>query len=183
MHSDREVCRDDLQSCEGDAMMMALQAVDKPEERSVVWEAFPSWAQFSWLYLLSAVSALRGALLFKFEVGGWEMWMLGAGMLIACAVILRHWGHYELTRSQITVRNGYTRREIQSIPLSDLGRVTVQQGVVADFFGIGTVLVHAQSSDRLLSLRGVRDPEELKIRIEALAWKHRRAANHPRANS
>lgn len=162
---------------------MTLQAVDKPEERSVVWEAFPSWAQFSWLYLLSAVSALRGALFFRFEMGGWEMWMLGTAILLACAAILRHWAHYEIRRDQITVQNGYTRREIQSLPMSEVERVTVQQGVVADFFGIGTVLVHARSSDRLLSLRGVRDPEDLKIRIEALAWKHKRAANHSRADS
>jgi hypothetical protein len=67
------------------------------------------------------------------------------------------------------VRNGYTKREIQSISLSDVGQVTIQQGVVAGFFEIGTVLVHARSSDRLLSLRGVSDPEELKIRIDVLA--------------
>jgi membrane protein YdbS with pleckstrin-like domain len=153
------------------------------QEPRIVWEAFPSWAQFSWLYLLSALTALRGALLFRFEVGGWEMWVLGAGILIACAVMLRQWAHYELTWSQMTVRNGYTKHEIQSIRLSDVGRVTVQQGVVADFFGIGTVLVHARSDDRLLALRGVSDPEELKTRIEALAWKYKRAANHSGADS
>lgn len=164
--------------------MTTLHVAGKTEqEPRIVWEAFPSWAQFSWLYLLSAVSLLRGTLFFRFGVSGWETWIIGAGILLACAAILRHWAHYDLTRDQITVRNGYTRREIQSIPLSDVGQVTIQQGVVADFFEIGTVLVHARSSDRLLSLRGVRDPEGLTTRIEALAWKHHRAANHPRANS
>jgi membrane protein YdbS with pleckstrin-like domain len=163
--------------------MMTLHAVSKPEEQQVVWEAFPSWAHFTWLYLVSAISALRGALFFRFGMDGWEMWIIGAGILLACAAILRHWAYYDLTRDQITVRNGYTRREIQSIPLSDVGYMTVQQGIVADFFGIGTVLVHVRSSDRVLSLRGVSDPEELKIHIEALARKHKRAANHPRANS
>lgn len=163
--------------------MMTLHAVSKPEEQQVVWEAFPSWAHFTWLYFLSAVSALRGALYFKFGVGGWEMWIIGAGILLACAAILRHWAHYDLTRDQLTVRNHYTGREIQSIPLNEVGNVVVQQGVVADFFGIGTVLVHTRSSDRLLSLRGVSDPEEIKIRIEVLVWKHNRAANHTRANS
>ena len=163
--------------------MMTLHAVSKPEEPTVVWEAFPSWAQFSWLYFLSAVSALRGALFFRFGMSSWEMWIIGAGILLACAGALRHWAHYNLTRDQLTVRNHYTGREIQSIPLNEVGNVVVQQGVVADFFGIGTVIVHARSSDQLLSLRGVRDPEEVKIRIEALAWKHNRAANHPRATS
>lgn len=163
--------------------MMILPAESKPEEQQVVWEAFPSWAQFSWLYFLSAVSALRGALFFRFGVGGWEMWILGALILSACAAILRHWAYYDLTRDQITVRNGYTRGVMQSMPLSEVERVTVQQGVIADFFGIGTVLVHVRGSDRVLSLRGVRDPEEVKIRIEAVSWSHNRAANHSSENA
>lgn len=159
--------------------MMTLQAANKPEEQSVVfWGGFPSWSQFSWLYLLSAVSALRGALFFRFGMGGWEMWILGGVILLACAAVLRHWVHYELTRDRITVRNGYTWREMQSIPLSDVERVTVQQGVIADFFGIGTVLVYVRDRDRVMALRGVRDPEGVKIRIEAVAWRHKRAANH-----
>jgi membrane protein YdbS with pleckstrin-like domain len=162
---------------------MTLQAVTKPQQQQLVWEGFPSWAQFAWLYLLSAVSALRGGLFFKFGVEGWEMWILGAGLLLVCAAILRHWAHYEISQGQITVRNGYTRHEIQSIPLSDVGDVEVQQGRVADFFEIGTVVVHPRSNDRLLSLRGVNDPEEIKIRIKALAWKHNRTGNQPRASS
>jgi membrane protein YdbS with pleckstrin-like domain len=162
---------------------MTLHAVSKPEEHQLVCEAFPSWTHFTWLYLLSAVSALRGALLFRFDVGGWEMWIIGAGMLLVCAAILRHWAHYGFTRDHITVRNHYTGREIQTIPLSDVGDVVVQQGVVADFFGIGTVLVHARNSDRLLALRGVSDPEEIKIRIKALAWRRNRMASPPPANS
>jgi len=164
--------------------MTALHVVGKTEpEQRVVWEAYPSWAQFSWLYLLSALSALRGALFFRFSVGGWEMWMLGAVMLLACAVILRHWAHYELTQEHIIVRNGYTGREIQSIPMSDVDRVTVQQGVIADFFGIGTVVVHSRSSDRLLSLRGVTAPEDVKLRLEARSWKHNRLMAPPASSS
>lgn len=162
---------------------MRLHAVGKPEEQQLVWEAFPSWAHFSWLYLLSVASALRGALFFKFGAGGWEMWMLGAGFLLACAALLRHWARYELAGDQVTVRNGYTGRDIQSIPLNEVGDVDIVQGVIADFFGIGTVLVHARSSDRLLSLRGVNAPDEVKVRIKALAWKRNRGAGHPRAHS
>jgi len=163
---------------------MTLHAVGKTEqEQRIVWEAFPSWAHFTWLYLLSAVSALRGALFFKFGVGGWEMWMLGAGILLACAAVLRHWAHYDLTKDQITVRNYYTGREIHSIPMNDVGDVDVQQGIVAGFFGIGTMVVHPRSHDRLLSLRGVSNPEEVRIRIKALAWKHNRTGSRPPANS
>jgi len=138
-----------------------------------VWEAYPSWAQFSWLYLLSAVSVLRGALFYRLGTGGWEMWILGAGILLVCAALLRQWGRYELTRDHIMVRNGYTGREIQSLLLSDIREVTVRQGIVAQFFGIGTLAIHSRTTDRVLSLRGVLDPEEVKIRIEALSWKRR----------
>jgi membrane protein YdbS with pleckstrin-like domain len=140
-------------------------------DRPTVWETFPSWAQFSWLYLLSAVFALRGALFFRFGVDGWEMWMIGTGILLVCAVILRRWAHYELHRERIIVRNGYTGREIHSVPLTDVRAVTVQQGLIADFFGIGTITISSSSTNRSVSLRGVRDPEEVKISILATAWR------------
>jgi hypothetical protein len=72
------------------------------------------------------------------------------------------------------VRNGYTGREIQSILLSDIRDVAVLQGFVAQFFGIGTLVIHSGTADRMLSLRGVSDPEAVKIRIEALARKRHR---------
>ncbi|WP_455371514.1 PH domain-containing protein [Petrachloros mirabilis] len=153
-------------------MMANLHLVEKEKhEQSPVWAAFPSWAQFSWLFLLSAVSATRAALFFRFGVSGWEMWLVGAAVLIVCAAMVRRWAHYELTRDQLTIRNGYTGREIQSMALSDVREVKVRQGLVADFFGIGTLVVYSQATDAILSLRGVYDPEEVKIRIEALAWR------------
>jgi hypothetical protein len=159
--------------------MTTLQVIEQREpEPPVVWEAFPSWAQFSWLYLLSALSALRGALFHRFGLGGWEMWIFGAGVLLACAALLRHWAHYELTRDQIMVRNGYTGREIQSILLSDVREVTLRQGFVAQFSEIGTLVIHSRTPDRMLSLRGVCNPDEVKSRIEALAWRHHRTAMH-----
>ena len=163
----------------GNTMTM-LQDVDKAQQdRQIVWETFPSWAQFSWLYLVSAVSALRGAMLFRFGVEGWEMWVIGTGILLVCAVILRRWAHYELTRERIIIRNGYTGREISSVPLADVRAVAVQQGLVADFFGIGTLTISSSSTDRLVSLRGIRDPEDVKIRIEAAAWRENRRQTVP----
>lgn len=146
---------------------MTLYLVSKPDEPYVGWEAFPSWAQFSWLYLVSALSALRGWLYVQFDVTGGGVWLLGAVALLVCAVILRHWACYSLTRDWITVRNGYTKGDIQSVPLNEVSRVTVQQGVIADFLGIGTLVIRARSSDRVLLLRGVGDPEAVKLRIEA----------------
>jgi membrane protein YdbS with pleckstrin-like domain len=164
--------------------MTTLHLVDKTEPAPrVVWESFPSRAQFSWLYLLSAVSALRAAVFFRFGVAGWEMWLWGAGMLIVFAALLRRWALYRLTAEQIAVRNGYTGSEIQSLPLSDVGEVTLRQGIVAGFFEIGTLVIHSRTTDRLLTLRGISDPEEVKSRIEALAWRRNRTASRSSANS
>lgn len=144
----------------------------------MLWEAYPAWAQFSWLYLLSALTALRSALLFWFGAGGWQMWIVGVGLLIACAAILRRWAHYELTSDTLMVRNGYTGREIQSIPLHDVGDITVQQGIGAGFFGIGTLVIRSRTTDRLLFLRGVVDPETIRLRIRASAWRSHPEAMH-----
>lgn len=160
--------------------MTTLHVVDQaPQDRQIVWETFPSWAQFSWLYLLSAFSALRGAMFFRYGIEGWEMWMIGTGILLVCAVILRRWAHYELTRERIIIRNGYTGREISSVPLADVRAVAVHQGLVAGFFGIGTLTISSSSTDRLVSLRGIGDPEEVKIRIEAAAWRENRRQTVP----
>ncbi|HSC57693.1 MAG TPA: PH domain-containing protein, partial [Nitrospira sp.] len=103
-------------------------------------------------------------------------------ILILWAVLLRRWAWYCLTADQITVRNGYTGREIQSTPLSEISEVTVRQGVVADFFGIGTLIIHSRTTDRLLTLRGVSDPEEVKSRIETLAWRRNQVMSQPPAS-
>lgn len=157
---------------------MAVAMEKRESDRLVVWEAFPSWAQFSWLYLMSALAALRGGLFYRFGLEGWEMWVIGAVILLASAAIVRGWAHYELTREQIMVRNGYTGRVIQSLLLSDIHEVTMRQGIVAQSFGIATLVIHSRTSDRTLSLRGVCDPEQVKSRIEALVWKHQRTTGN-----
>jgi len=159
--------------------MTILHLVEKTEQDDrMIWEAYPAWAQFSWLYLLSALTALRGLLLFRFGVDGWQMWLVGAGLLIACAAILRRWAHYELTKDALTVRNGYTGCEIQSMPLHDVSDITVQQGIVAEFFGIGTLVVRSRTTEPRLFLRGIDDPETLKLRIKASAWRSQGTAAH-----
>lgn len=162
--------------------MTMLPLVEKTEQDDrTVWEAYPAWAQFSWLYFLSALTALRGILLFRFGIQGWQTWLVGAGLLIACAAILRRWAHYELTRDRLTVRNGYTGREIQSVALHDVSEITVQQGIVGEFFGIGALAIRSRTTDRVLFLRGLVDPETIKHRIQTSAWRSRTTAvnSHP----
>jgi membrane protein YdbS with pleckstrin-like domain len=132
------------------------------------WRAYPSWRQFTWLYFLSLMAVLRGWALLHFEVTGGEVWVVGASILLVLAAILRHWAQYSLTSQRVIVRNWYTGREIQAMAIGDIREVTVSQGPLAQFLGIGTLALQPMSGDRLLSLRGISDPEVLKTRIEAL---------------
>lgn len=144
---------------------MAGQLLAGERER---WSAYPSWRQFTWLYFLSLVSGLRGWLFLRFGVSGGEVWVAGAAILLVCVAILRHWAQYSLTSHRVIVRNGYTGREIHAMTISDIREVTITQGHIAQFMGIGILVLHSMSGDRLLSLRGISDPEVIKTRIEAL---------------
>lgn len=132
------------------------------------WSAYPSWRQFTWLYFLSLVAGLRGWFFLRFGVSGGEMWVAAAAILLVCAAVLRYWAQYSLTSHRVIVRNGYTGREINAMAINDIRKVTIAQGPLAQFMGIGTLVLPSKSGDRLLSLRGISDPEVIKTRIEAL---------------
>jgi membrane protein YdbS with pleckstrin-like domain len=150
--------------------MIASQADRRPSTgAAVVWETYPSWAHFTWLYLFSALAVSRALLFRQFGVPGWDMWLIGAMLILLCAAAVRRWARYSLTLNEIVVTNGYTGRPIQSMALSDVREVSVKQGPVARFFDIGTVVVRSRNRERALSLRGVADPELVRERIEALA--------------
>jgi len=144
---------------------MAGQTMAGETER---WTAYPSWRQFTWLYFLSLMAGLRGWLFLGFDVIGGGMWIAGAAILLVLAAILRHWARYSLTSQRVIVRNWYTGLEIQAMAISDIREVTITQGPIAQLMDIGTLVLHSLSGDRLLSLRGVSDPEIIKVRIEAL---------------
>ena len=55
-----------------------------------------------------------------------------------------------------------------ALALDDIADVTITQGPIAEFFDIGTVVIKSASGDQVLSLRGVREPEVIKTRIDAL---------------
>ena len=135
---------------------------------TVRWSAYPSWCQFTWLYFLSLMADLRGWLVLRFGVSGGEVWVAGAAILLVCVAILRYWAHYSLPSHRVIVRNGYTGREIHAMAFSDIREVTIAQGPLAQFMGIGTLVLHSMSGDRLLSLRGISDSGVIKTRIEAL---------------
>ena len=134
----------------------------------VRWSGYPSWAQFTWLYCFSLVAGGRTLLALWWGMSGWEIWLGGATALLLCVVLLRRWAQYCLTSRRVLVKNGYTGRDIQALALDDIADVTITQGPIAQFFDIGTVVITSTSGDRILSLRGVREPEVIKTRIDAL---------------
>ena len=150
---------------------------DETGRETVRWSAYPSWAHFTWLYAFSLLAGARGLLLLRLDVSGWEAWVGGAAMLLGCVAVMRRWAQYILTSRRIIVRNGYTGREIQAAALDTLSDLAVEQGPIARFFEIGTIVIRSLSGDQVISLRGVRDPEAIKTRIEAL----RPAVNPPPA--
>ncbi|OGW50984.1 MAG: hypothetical protein A2V62_09765 [Nitrospirae bacterium RBG_19FT_COMBO_58_9] len=146
------------------------------------WSAYPSWNQFTWLYFFSLMAGLRGWFFLRLGMSGGEVWVAGAAILLVCAAILRHWAQYSLTSQRVIMRNGYTGREIQAMAISDIREVTIMQGPLAQFMGIGTLVCQSMSGDRLLSLRGISDPEVLKARIEALMPKGHSVLTHQAAS-
>ena len=82
--------------------------------------------------------------------------------------MLCRWAQYLITSRRVIVKNGYSGRDIQALSLNDIADVIITQGPIAQFFDIGTVVIKSASGDQVLSLRGVREPEVIKTRIDAL---------------
>ena len=138
---------------------------EKHSNGTVVWTGYPSWRQFSWLYLMAGLVACRAWLFWRFGFSGWIGWTVGAVVLLGIAAIIRHWAHYEIVSARLVVRNGYTGREIGMVELTEVDRVEIRQGPIASLLGIGTV-VALSNGQPALRFRGVSDPEGVMRRIE-----------------
>ncbi len=141
---------------------------DQEASERILWEAYPSWGQFSWLYFLSLWTASRGAIFLYSEVPGWMMWMVGASFLVGVAVCLRYWAKYVISTRQVMIRNGYSGKTIRCASLNMIHAVEVTQGPFAKFLGIGTVVIQSHDSNRTLRFRGIKNPEIVGIKLRAL---------------
>jgi uncharacterized membrane protein YdbT with pleckstrin-like domain len=141
---------------------------ERPTDEHLTWKAYPSWCQFTWLYLISLLAVLRGAVSVAFNVPGWETWIGGALALLACAALIRRWIYYVLTSRRVVLRNGYTGRDIRGLELEQIRAMSVSQGPIATLLGIGTVVIQAADGERLVRFRGVKDPDAVKARIQAM---------------
>ena len=141
---------------------------DQGESERILWEAYPSWGQFSWLYFFSLWTASRGLIFFYADVSGGVMWMVGAGLLLGVAAILRYWAQYFLTSKQVIVRNGYSGKTIQCANFDLIQAVEITQGPLAKFLGIGTVVIQCLDSNQTIRFRGIKNPGIVETKLRAL---------------
>lgn len=134
----------------------------------ILWNSYPSWRHFTWLYLFSGLSALRGGLYIYFEIPTWEIWMVGAIFLLGCVFAIRHWARYFITSAKVEIKNGYTGQKIDASQLNRIKEITITQGLVASFLNIGTLTIHTLDPNQMIRFRGIRDPEVVKVRLDAL---------------
>lgn len=114
------------------------------------------------------MTALRGLLLLRLGISGWEPWLGGAVVLLVGVAGLRRWAEYFVTSRRVVILNGYTGREIQALAIGDISETCIKQGPIGRFFQVGTVVIQSSLSDHTLSFRGVQDPDVIKARIDAL---------------
>ena len=86
-------------------------------DERILWTAYPSWRQFTWLYFFSLMTGLRGLLFYVFAIPGWESWLGGDALLLLVPDFLRRWAIYSITSRRLLVQNGYTGGEIATMPL------------------------------------------------------------------
>jgi len=139
---------------------------DAPER--ILWESYPSWGQFSWLYFLSLWTASRGIIFLYAEVPGWEIWIVGAGLLLGVVVGLRYWAKYLISTRQVIIRNGYSGKTIRCANLDMIYSVEIMQGPLAKFLGIGTMVIQFHDSNQTLRFRGIKDPEIVETKLRAI---------------
>ena len=58
---------------------------DVSTDDRIIWQGYPAWSKFAWLYLVSFVAGSRGLRILWQGATGWEGWLAGALALLVCA--------------------------------------------------------------------------------------------------
>lgn len=147
--------------------MITPAQADEP----VLWQTYVSWNQFAWLYVVSLIAVLRGALLWQAAIPGSGLWMIGAVVLMTVALALRYWVRYVATSRRVLIKNAFTGREIQAMVIENISETTIKQGLLARLLGIGTIVFTSARGDEVMEFRGVRDPESTLRHIQTVRRK------------
>jgi membrane protein YdbS with pleckstrin-like domain len=141
------------------------------EDQRVVWEGRPSWSEYIFLWFFALVSAVRALLIFFLPMGdpgSGTIYALGVGLFIGLALFLRRTSRYAVTRAAVHRAVGILGRSEKIIPLTKIDTATVEQGPLDRLFGIGTILLRLKGGEQSERIRGIRDPEVVCRKIEAL---------------
>ncbi len=134
----------------------------------ILWRTYVSWNQFVWLYVIGLFTGLRAALLWQAALPGWELWGIGASVLVLLAVLLRYWVRYEATGQRLVIKNAMTGRELESTTLEQFGDIRINQGLIAWVLGIGTIVFLSPTGEELIEFRGVTDPQSTLQHIQTV---------------
>ena len=137
----------------------------------VLWQAYVSWNQFVWLYVVSLIAVLRGALLWQAALPGSGLWMIGAAALMTVAMALRYWVRYVATSQRVLITNAFTGHEIQAMSIEHISETAIKQGLIARLLGIGTIVFTSANGEEVMEFRGVRDPESTLLHIQTVRRK------------
>jgi membrane protein YdbS with pleckstrin-like domain len=150
----------------------ATKMIESDEAKEpVLWQAYVSWNQFAWLYAVSLIAVLRGAVLWQATLPGSGLWIIGAVALMTIAVALRYWVLYAATPQRVLIKNAFTGREIQAMAIENISETTIKQGLLARLLGIGTIVFTSAGGDEVMEFRGVRDPESTLQHIQKVRRK------------
>lgn len=139
------------------------------DDLRVVWEGRPAWSEYIFLWFFALVSALRSLLIFSTgDSGSGLIYALGIGFFVGLAVFLRRTNRYAVTRAAVHRAAGILGRSERIVPLTKIAAATVEQGPLDRLFGIGTIVLRLKEGGPVETIRGVRDPEVVCRKIEAL---------------
>ena len=153
------------------------------EGEETVWEGHYSFKNFLGRILLGALLTLAWLILAVYTWGldhrnvtFWAI-LLGIGLLVywvslAYRYLRAHRGHhYRLSTRRLFVTTGFFRRRVDQVELIRMKDLYLQQSMIGDWLGVGTVVVI--SSEQTLPtayLLGIEEPR----RVMDLIWHHMR---------
>lgn len=147
------------------------QILSSEEDQRLVWEGRPAWSEYVFLWFFALISAVRALFIFILPMGdpgSGLLYLLGVGFFTGLALFLRRTHRYAVTRAAVHRLAGIRGRREKIIPLKKIAAVTVEQGPLDRLFGIGTVVLHLREEEQNETMRGIRDPEVVCRKIEAL---------------
>ncbi len=127
------------------------------------------------LWFFAVVFGVRAGL--AVWLGQWGMAIIfGSGLVLsaALAVFFRHTTRYTVTPDAVHRTKGLFGESEHRVLIADIESVSVRQSPLDRFFGIGTVMLQTKDGTHE-RLAGLKDPDVIRRKIEALLGPARRA--------